>query len=130
MTLSAISDRSPWRAARLRPCSGTTTIAGGKADEPSDRTALLAHAQRLEGVDRPGGDGPALYDDPGEHRDGRAVQARLPGDQPQQPHAGHRRPRGSGRPTHVDLRVRRDPAVPGPQDWPVLWRDRAGPRRN
>ena len=37
-----------------------------------------------------------LQDRSGEHRHGRAVQAGLPQDQPQQPHAGDRRSRAAG----------------------------------
>ena len=50
------------------------------------------------------------------HQQGRAVQARLPEDQPQQPHPRDRRPRQ--RP--VAVRVRRDPDVPRREDRQVL----------
>jgi GST-like protein len=71
-----------------------TAPAGKSADEPSDRactTGPRPTAGRvsiaLEEMGLP------YDDDPGEHRDRRAVQAGLPGHQPQQPHAGHRRSR-------------------------------------
>ena len=39
-------------------------------------------------------------------------------------------PAGSGRKTHLDLRIRRDPAISRPQDGPVLPRGRAPARRS
>ena len=56
---------------------------------------------------------------PGEYRQGRAVRARLPQNLPQQPHAGHRRSRRAGRQADLGLRIRRHPAISGPQERPA-----------
>ena len=56
----------------------------------------------------------------GQHRQGRAVRAGVPGDLAEQPHAGDRRSRRAGRQADLDLRVRRDPAISRPQDRQVL----------
>ena len=81
-----------------------------------DRALLLADPERLEDHHRAARDGAALRPPPGEHRQGRPVQGRLPADLAEQPHAGDHRPRRAGRQADLGLRVRRDPAVPRPQD--------------
>ena len=71
-------------------------------------------------IDHAGGVRAPLHADPGEHRQGRAVQARLPENLAQQPDAGDRRSRRAGRPADLGLRVRRDPAISRAQDRQVL----------
>src|SRR5829696_4874458 len=62
------------------------------ARENHDRPALRADAQRLENLDHAGGTRASLSGHSGRHPRRRAVQARIFGDQPEQPYSGHRRP--------------------------------------
>ena len=57
----------------------------------ADRALLLADAERLQDFDHAGRVQAALHHDPGEHFQGRAVQAGLPENFSEQPHAGDRR---------------------------------------
>ena len=87
---------------------------------PHDRSALLADPERPQDHHVPRGDRPALPDRPGRYRPRRAVPARVPGDRPQQPDAGDRRPRaGRRRRAAVAVRVRRHPALSRREDRPV-----------
>ena len=67
---------------------------------------------------------------PGQHRQGRPVQARTSCDLAEQPHPGDRRPR-AGRRRRADLgvRVRRHPALSRREDRPLHPAGRARPRR-
>ena len=67
--------------------------------------------------------------DPGEHRARRAVQAGVPENLAEQPHAGDRRSGRAGRAADLGLRVRRDPAISRPQDREILSARRARARR-
>src|SRR3954471_4920391 len=58
---------------------------------------FLADAQRPQGSHHAGGMRAALRGDPREHRRGRAVPPRVPGDQPVQQDPRHRGPAGAGR---------------------------------
>ena len=51
---------------------------------------------------------------------GRAVQARVPEDQPEQPHPGDRRSRRPGRRADQHLRIRRDPDLSRREDRQIL----------
>ena len=53
---------------------------------------------------------------PGRHRRRRPVQARVPGDQPEQQDPGDRRSRRARRQADLAVRIGRDPALPGRQD--------------
>ena len=54
---------------------------------------------------------------PVQHRQGRPVQAGVPGDRAEQPHPRDRRPRAEGRRrADLDLRIRRDPALSRRED--------------
>ena len=91
----------------------------------SDRTALLADAERLENLDHARGMRAALRYEAGEHLHRRPVQGRVPCDLPEQPDAGHRRSGRAGRPADLGLRVGSDPAVSRTQDRQILSQGRA-----
>ena len=80
-----------------------------------DRSVHLEHAERPQGLDHAGGGRAALRGPSDQHRPGRPVQARVPGDQPQQQDPGHRRPRQR----LPDVRIRRDPDLSRRQDRPA-----------
>ena len=118
--------RKAKRAAKSKPAGKAKVESqGGQAD----RSLLLADAERLQDFDHAGRVRPAVQFDPGEHFQGRAVQAGLPENLTEQPHAGDRRSGRPGRQADLDLRVRRDPAISRPQDRQVLSARRAHARR-
>ena len=63
---------------------------GSPRTRSHDRLLLLADTERVEGVDHAGGMRSAVPHGAGEHRQGRSVQAGVPGDQSEQSHAGDR----------------------------------------
>ncbi len=105
--------RSPCAASTRGPAKSScifraSAIASSVAH---DRPAFLSVAERTQDPDDARGVRAAVPHRRGEHPARRAVRARLPAHQPQQPHSGDRRHDGGGR-SAVDLRVGRDPAVP------------------
>ena len=89
------------------------TVRKAVSKEPSrDRSLHLDHPQRPQGLHRARGVRAALHRASGGHRQGRAVQAGVPQDQPQQPHSGDRR----SRQRHGADGVGRDPDLPRRQD--------------
>ena len=108
---------------------GTTPLSGGGRSAgarrrcylaPHDRPLLLAHSERLEGLDSARGDGTALPRRARQHRSRGPVQTGVPAHQPEQPDAGDHRPRTSGRRRAAgDVRVRRHPPLPGGEERPV-----------
>ena len=85
-----------------------------------DRPLLLAHSQRSQDHHLPGGDRPALQHQAREHRPRRAVQAGLPEDRAQQPHARDRRSRARRRRrARVGVRVRSHSRLSGGEDRPL-----------
>ena len=65
--------------------------------DEADRPLLLEHPQRVQDFHHAGGAGRSLHDPLRQHRQGRSVQARVPEDLAEQPHAGDRRPGRTGR---------------------------------
>ncbi|CAA9471088.1 MAG: Glutathione S-transferase, partial [uncultured Rubrobacteraceae bacterium] len=86
---------------------------------PAHRPVLLAHPQRVEGLDLPRRARAALRGEAHKHHGRRPVRARVPQDQPQQQDAGHRGPRRPRRRAHLRLRVGGDPDLPGGEDGPL-----------
>ncbi len=82
-----------------------------------DRSSLLDHAERPQDHDVSGRGRAPLQDFPGEHRQGRPVQAGISGDRAEQPHPGDDRSRAERRrQADLDFRIRRDAAVSGRED--------------
>src|SRR4051794_20799909 len=76
-----------------------------EASQEAHRPLLLADAERLEGLDHAGGVPASLQRGPREHRPRRAIHRRVPENLAEQPHAGDRRSRWSGRPSDLGIRV-------------------------
>ena len=81
-----------------------------------DRSLDLADAERPQGAHRARGTRAALQGDPDQHRQGRPVQAGIPGDHAEPPHPRDRRSRRAGRQAADAVRVRRDPDLPVGED--------------
>ena len=97
-------------------------------DQNRDRSLHLDHPQRPQAFHRARGVRAALHRAFGGHRQGRAVQAGVPQDQPQQPDPGDRRSRQRHRADGVgrdpDLPRRQDRQVPAARRRGALPRDR------
>ena len=108
----------------LKPAICARRPSGGNASARtnSDRSLHLDHPQRPQDLHRARGVRAALHRAPGGHRQGRAVQAGVPQDQPQQPHPRDRRPRQR----HGADGVGRDPDLPRRQDRQVPAEGRRG----
>ncbi len=72
------------------------------------------------------GDRPSLPDPPGQYYQGRAVQAGISGDLPEQQNSRYHRPRRARGRRLFTVRIRRDSHVPGRQDRPVAARRPGG----
>ena len=100
----------------------------GRGKRSHDRPALRADAQRLENLDHAGGTRASLSGHSRQHPRRRAVQAGIFGDQPEQPHSGHRRPRaGRWRRAVLGVRDRGDPDLSRRQDRALSAEGNAGP---
>src|SRR5262245_6125245 len=79
----------------------TRTLVAKHRKESRDRSLHLDHPQRPQSFHSAGGVGAAIHRACRRHQQGRAVQARIPEDQPEQPHPRHRRPRHRNEPDGV-----------------------------
>ena len=121
-----IGDHSCIRIHFAHPFRHPSTTSGNAHDRP----LLLDHAERPQDHDVPRRDRAEIQDLPGQHRQGRSVQAGVPGDRAEQPHSRDGRSRAEGRrQADLDVRIRRDAAVSGGEDRKVPARRSLRPLR-
>src|SRR5260221_5579687 len=84
-----------------------------RKEAPDDRSLYLAHAQRAQDPHHARGNRPRVRGPAGEHPYRRAVQTRVPANQPEQQDPRDRRPQRAGRKSARGFRVRSDSRLSG-----------------